>query len=131
MDKLSKDEIALRKAKKYIDTLPDYARRFFNKTKLKPSSIHVYSIEIAAFFDYLGTTSIKLNKISDLEKITPEVLEDYVEYLKSATKNGKKRNSSDRTIHRIICIHREITHRSGITDYFGFLCFSCYQLVDV
>lgn len=104
MDKLSKDEIALRKAKKYIDALPDYARRFFNKTKLKPSSIHVYSIEIAAFFDYIGTTSIKLNKISDLEKITPEVLEDYVEYLKSATKNGKKRNSSDRTIHRIICI---------------------------
>ena len=58
--------------------MPEFARRFFNDKKqtFKASSYYAYALELKEFFDYLGTTSYDIDKmkISDMGKITPEVL---------------------------------------------------------
>ena len=94
MDKLSKEQLQLNKANKMIDDhMPEFARRFFNDKKqtFKASSYYAYALELKKFFDYLGTTSYDIDKmkISDMGKITPEVIEEYVEYLRSASVKGK------------------------------------------
>lgn len=126
MDKLSKDQIKIEKTYQIINTrMPDFSMRFFNSMEgiLKPSSLYIYSIDIAAFFDYLGSTSCNIKKmnIRDLSKISPEVIEDYVEFVRSSTTNNRKKQPSDNTIHRIICI------LSAFFDYYfknGFILFN-------
>ncbi|WP_022774017.1 tyrosine-type recombinase/integrase [Butyrivibrio sp. AE2015] len=107
MDKLSKDQIQLKKANGIIDDqMPEFARRFFadKKHSLKASSYYAYALELKEFFDYLGSSFNKENmKISDLDKITPEVIEDFVEYLRCATVNGKPKVSSNMTLKRKLC----------------------------
>ena len=108
MDKLSKDQLQLNKANRMIDDhMPEFARRFFNEKKqtFKASSYYAYALELKEFFDYLGTTSYDIDKmkISDMGKITPEVIEEYVEYLRSASVKGKPKVSSDQTLKRKLC----------------------------
>ena len=88
MDKLSKEQILMNKANHIIDKhMSDYAKRFFNfkKQSFKVGSYYAYALELKEFFDYLGTTSYDIKKmnISELGKITPEVIEEYVEFLRS------------------------------------------------
>ena len=105
MDKLSKEQILMNKANHIIDKhMPDYAKRFFNfkKQSFKVGSYYAYALELKEFFDYLGTTSYDIKKmnISELGKITPEVIEEYVEFLRSSTVKGKAKISSDQTLKR-------------------------------
>lgn len=126
MDKLSKDQIQLNKANRMIDEqMPEFARRFFTyrKHSLKASSYYAYALEFKEFFDYLGSTSfnIKEMKISDLDKITPEVIEDFVEYLRCATVKGKPKLSSNQTLKRKLCA------LSSFFDYYfqeGFITYN-------
>ena len=126
MDKLSKDQLQLNKANRMIDDhMPEFARRFFNDKKqtFKASSYYAYALELKEFFDYLGTTSYDIDKmkISDMGKITPEVIEEYVEYLRSATVKGKPKVSSDQTLKRKLCA------LSSFFDYYfqkGFIAFN-------
>ena len=108
MDKLSKDQIQLNKANQMIDThMPEFAKRFFNykKQTFKASSYYAYALELKEFFDYLGTTSYDVNrmKIAELNNITPEIIEEYVEFLRSSKANGKSKVSSDQTLKRKLC----------------------------
>ena len=126
MDKLSKDQLKLDKAYKIINTrMPDFAIRFFKDMErdLKPSTLYVYSVDIAAFFDYLETISFNNNKmnINDLSLITSEVIEDYIEYLGFTAKQSRKKGLSDNTIHTIVCI------LSSFFDYYfknGFIIYN-------
>ena len=54
-------------------------------------------------------------------KITPEVIEEYVEYLRSASVKGKPKVSSDQTLKRKLCA------LSSFFDYYfqeGFIAFN-------
>jgi len=110
MDKLSKDLIQLEKVNNLIELhMPDFARRFFNdkKKELMVSSIYVYSIDLSEFFDYLGTTSYDIDKmkLSDLKNITPEIIEEYVEYLRTQTTDkGNHKVNSDQTVKKKLCV---------------------------
>jgi site-specific recombinase XerD len=126
MDKLSKDQIQLNKANRMIDEhMPEFARRFFNDKKytFKASSYYAYALDLNEFFDYLGTTSFTINsmKLSDLSKISPEVIEEYVEYVRSATVKGKPKVSSGYTLKRKLCV------LSSFFDYYfqkGFIIYN-------
>ena len=110
MDKLSKDLIQLEKVNNLIELhMPDFTRRFFNdkKKELMVSSIYVYSIDLSEFFDYLGTTSYDIDKmkLSDLKNITPEIIEEYVEYLRTQTTDkGNHKVNSDQTVKKKLCV---------------------------
>ena len=126
MDKLSKDLISIQKTNRMIDEhMPEFARRFFNEKKntLMASSLYAYSLELSEFFDYLGTTSYDIGKmnISDLEKITPAVIEEYVEHLRTSTVDGKLNITSEKTLKRKLCA------LSSFFDYYfqeGFIVFN-------
>ena len=125
MDKLSKDQIAYSKADIYIrERMPEFAKRFFKYKKeiLKPSSYYVYAIDIAYFFDYLKNTNRFNNmKLSDLSRITPEVIEEYIADTRTISfKNGKK-VVSNRTERRKICI------LSSFFDYYDKMDFIPYN----
>ncbi len=80
MDKLSKDQIKIEKTYKIINTrMPDFSMRFFNSMEgiLKPSSLYIYSIDIAAFFDYLGSTSCNIKKMNFSVKSQKRTLKCY------------------------------------------------------
>ena len=126
MDKLSKEQILMNKANHIIDKhMPDYAKRFFNfkKQSFKVGSYYAYALELKEFFYYLGTTSYDIKKmnISELGKITPEVIEEYVEFLRSSTVKGKAKISSDQTLKRKLCA------LSSFFDYYsreGFIAYN-------
>jgi len=109
MDKLSpKDQNTYSKANKYInERMPEFAQRFFKDKKnlLKPNSYYAYSIELANFFDHLKSTGLFNDPmmLSELSKVTPEIIENYVEKTKMITCKGVKRQISDKTEHRKIC----------------------------
>ncbi len=127
MDKLSKEQIQLNKVNRMIDEhMPEFARRFFNdrKNDLMVSSIYAYALELSEFFDYLDTTFYKIDKmkVSNLKDITPEIIEEYVEILRtSTTVKGNPKISSDMTI------KRKLGALSSFFDYFfykGFIPFN-------
>ncbi|MBO4912964.1 MAG: tyrosine-type recombinase/integrase [Butyrivibrio sp.] len=125
MDKLSKDEIVYNKAEMYIrERMPEFAKRFFKYKKdiLKPSSYYIYAIDIAYFFDYLKDNDRFPNmKLSDLSKITTDVIEEYIANTRTLPyKNGKK-VISDRTERRKICI------LSSFFDYYAQMDFIPYN----
>ncbi len=125
MDKLSKDQLTIQKANRMIDEhMPEFARRFFNDKKqtIKASSYYAYTLELKEFFDYLGTSSYDISKmkLSDINKITSEVIEEYVEYLRSATVKGKPKLSSEQTLKRKLCALSsffDYYFREGFIDY--------------
>ena len=126
MDKLSKEQILMDKANQMIDEhMPEFARRFFNHKKqtFKAGSYYAYALELKEFFDYLGTMFFDINKmsISDLRMITPEVIENYIEYLRSGKVKGKTKIYSDQTLKRKLCA------LSSFFDYYsreGFIAYN-------
>ena len=128
MDKLSKDQIIYDKANKYIqDRMPEFAQRFFKAKKnvLKPNSYLAYAIEVAYFFDYLKDRKLfdLSMKMSDLSRITAEIIEDYVEDTRYITAGDVKKQISDRTEHRKICA------LSSFFDYYSKNDFILYNPV--
>ncbi len=86
------------------EKLPGFASRYFNyNMELKaPGTLYGYALDLTAFFDYLGSMSIKVDKmvISDLDKITPSLIEDFLEYSKTYVEQGKVIERSDCAIKR-------------------------------
>ena len=129
MDKLSKDQIIYNKANEYIqERMPEFAHRFFNEKKkvLKPNSYLAYATEVAFFFDYLKDRNLfdGSMKMSELSRITPELIEDYVESTRSITVGGITKQISDRTEHRKICA------LSSFFDYYSKNDFILYNPVS-
>ena len=66
------------------DKLPGFASRYFkaNMDIKAPRTLYRYAIDLASFFCYLETISLETKKltVSDLNKITPQIIEDYLDY---------------------------------------------------
>ncbi len=75
--------------------MPEFAQRFFREKKniLKPRSYQAYAIEVAYFFDYLNDRKLfdLSMKMSDLSRITDEIIEDYGEDTRYITVGGVKK----------------------------------------
>ncbi len=133
MDKSSKDQIVIQKANRIIEmNMPDFARRFFNDkmNSLKANSYYGYALDLREFFDYLGETSYTIcsMKLSDLNRITPEVIEEYVEHLRTTLFNGKPKISSDQSLKRKLCV------MSSFFNYYfqqGFIVFNPISKVEI
>ena len=109
--------------------------QLINKCKMVALTSSLFVMLVAFYnlsMDKLSKDQLQLNKanriydidkmkISDMGKITPEVIEEYVEYLRSATANGKPKVSSDQTLKRKLCA------LSSFFDYYfqeGFIAFN-------
>ena len=86
------------------EKLPGFASRYFNHNMdLKtPGTLYGYAMDLTAFFEYLGEMSFNVDKmvISDLDKITPSLIEDFLEYSKTYIEQGKVIERSDCAIKR-------------------------------
>ncbi len=72
------------------DELPGFASRYFNHNmSLKtPRSLYGYTLDLKYFFQYLETIglSIKDMLLKDLDQITPQIIEDFLEYSRTHSK---------------------------------------------
>ena len=90
----SQDDIrTIEKVKQIVrERFPGFASRYFNYNMyLKvPKSLYGYALDLTSFFDYLETINyIPLNMtLRDLEEITPQIIEDYLEYSRTHSKTG-------------------------------------------
>ncbi len=67
--------------------LPDFASRYFkaNMEIKAPRTLYGYALDLKSFFEYLDSIDFKVNtmKISDMDKISPEIIENYLEFSES------------------------------------------------
>ena len=86
------------------ESLPGFASRYFkaNMDIKVPRTLLGYAYDLVAFFEFLETLSFDKNKmtIADLDKITPEIVEDYLHYSREYVDNGEVKTRSDAAIHR-------------------------------
>ncbi len=83
----SQDDINVIKKVNMIvqDKLPEFASRYFkaNMDIKTPRTLYGYATDLTSFFEYLeyrdtDSFDVKLMGISDLNKIDPSVIEDYL-----------------------------------------------------
>ncbi len=97
----SQDDIQVLKKVNMIvkENLPGFASRYFsyNMDIKTPRTLWGYAIDLTSFFEYLETISFHVDKmvISDLDSITPEIIENYLEHSKMFMDNGKMKTRSD------------------------------------
>lgn len=96
-ENLSTQEVL--KLRKLQKQLPSFLRSFFNSVSSKSSSrtATAYAYDLIVFFRYifeehkdLGGTNTKDLELSDLEKISAEDIEDFLNYLSFYVKNNSK-----------------------------------------
>ena len=100
MSRSNDDVMIIEKVKLIVkEKLPGFASRYFNDkmSKMMPRSLYGYAHDLTAFFDYLGTRSFDIGKmiLRDLDRITPQIIEDYLEFSRNPTgKSSVKKRSS-------------------------------------
>ncbi len=66
------------------ENLPGFASRYFsyNMDLKTPRTLYGYALDLKLFFEYLEQVSCKVDKmtIKDLETITPDIIENYLEF---------------------------------------------------
>ena len=94
------DDIRITEKVKQIvkDKLPGFASRYFNdnlSTKT-PRSLYGYALDLTVFFDYLSSMDYNIPQmtIDDLNKITPQIIENYMFYIQTYMKNGSRKEAS-------------------------------------
>ena len=105
MDKSKTDINMLQKVNMIVsEKLPGFASRYFsNNMDLKtPGTLYGYALDLSAFFEFLETRSISVRKmvISDMDRITPSMIEDFLEYSKKYMVQGKVVERSDCAVRR-------------------------------
>ena len=114
----SNDDINILKKVNMIvqDKLPGFASRYFraNMDIKTPRTLYGYAIDLTSFFCYLETISFETKKmtISDLNKITPEIIEDYLDYSLEYVEKGEVKTRSEASV------HRRYSSLSSFLDYF-------------
>ena len=100
------EEIRILEKTKLIvrDKLPGFASRYFrdNVSLKAPGSLYGYALDLKSFFEYLETIGYQVKKMTleDLESITPENIEDYLEYVRNHIKPTTKAGNSTSGLHR-------------------------------
>ena len=101
----------IRKLREVLKTLPAFAKDYFRAieptTSTKTRISYAYDFRI--FFQFLISQNPSLAKIgipnlnvSVLDQLNPIDIEEYMEYLKYYTYNGKQYSNDERGIHRKI-----------------------------
>ena len=102
----SEDDIKILKKVNTIvkEKFPGFASRYFshNMDIKTPRTLWGYAIDLTSFFEYLETVSFHVDKmvISDLDKITPEIIENYLQSSRTFMDNGKVKTRSDAAVKR-------------------------------
>ena len=124
----SQDDIYVREKVNMLvqDKLPEFASRYFkaNMDVKTPRTLYAYAIDLASFFEYLEyreTDSLdrKCMVISDLNRITSSIIEDYLYFSREYSDNGKKRIRSDAAIRRrysSLSSFLEFYYKKGMID---------------
>lgn len=107
----SQDDIQVLKKVNMIvkENLPGFASRYFsyNMDLKTPRTLYGYALDLKLFFEYLEQVSCKVDKmtIKDLETITPDIIENYLEFSYSHyDKNGDLKKCSDAAVKRKYCV---------------------------
>ncbi len=98
------------KLRELIHDLPPYTREFFRGIELKTSSRTriAYAYDLRVFFNYLHTNNSVFSgkdtaeiTLSDLEKLKPVDIEEYLDYLKVySSKNGRTTSNELQSVKR-------------------------------
>lgn len=99
MTRSDDDQRTIEKVKQIVkDHFPGFASRYFNYNMyLKaPRSLYGYALDLKSFFEFLESIdfTVKSMNLSDLERITPQIIEDYLEYCRTYVKNGVRKEMS-------------------------------------
>ena len=98
------------------EKLPEFASRYFhhNLDIKTPLTLYGYALDLAAFFKFLESISFPIDQmtIRDLGKITPQIIEDYLEYSRVYTVNGVTKERS------LCAISRRYSTLSSFFTYF-------------
>ncbi len=86
------------------EKLPGFASRYFNHYMdvKAPGTLYGYAIDLVSFFDYISSVSINTDEmvVSDMDKITPDVIENYLEHSKTYMEKGLVKTRSDSAVKR-------------------------------
>ena len=99
MNRYQDDIRTIEKVKQIVnERFPDFASRYFNYNMyLKaPRSLYGYALDLTSFFEFLESIAYKADSmnIGDLKGITPQIIEDFLEYSRTYYKNGEKKERS-------------------------------------
>jgi len=105
MNRSLEDSRLIEKVNKIVsDRFPGFASRYFNHCMdtMTPNSLYNYTLDMTVFFRYLESIDYKIDimTLKDLEGITPQVIEDYLEYVSTCKKDGITVESSSCTVTR-------------------------------
>ena len=108
MNRLQDDANTLAKVNKIVqERLPSFASRYFkdNIHSKAPRTLLAYARDLTEFFDFLEIKNFEVKKmnISGLNKITPEIIEDYLDYIQELKTRGHIKYRSYATIKRKYC----------------------------
>lgn len=108
MNRLQDDANTLEKVNKIVqEKLPGFASRYFkdNIHSKAPRTLWAYARDLIEFFDFLEIKNFEVKKmnISDLNKIKPSIIEDYLDYIQELKTRGSVKYRSDATIKRKYC----------------------------
>ena len=105
----SQDDINVIKKVNMIvqERLPKFASRYFkaNMEVKTPRTLYGYAVDLTSFFEYLEDTNEKSFEtarmsISDLNKVSASIIEDYLDYSRTYMDNGETKMRSDSAIKR-------------------------------
>lgn len=110
------------KLRELLDEMPDFCREFFRGVENQTSSITriSYAYDLKLFFEYLLHYSQKFKNrqdvkefvLSDLEKLSPTDIEEYLEYLSYYVKDNKEHTNDEAGL------KRKITSLRSFYNYF-------------
>ena len=117
MNRYQNDIRTLEKVKVIVkENLPGFAARYFgdNLNQKAPGTLLGYALDLKGFFEYLETISCRTDKMTlqDLDKISPQIIEDYLEYCKTYRAHGVVKERS------VCAICRRYSSLSSFFSYF-------------
>ena len=124
MTKSYNDKQPIKKVNAYVQKrLPECTSRYFkaNIGVKSPRTLYEYAVDLADFFKYLESSSFDVNKmtISDLDMITPEIIENYMEYSREYRVNNEVKTRSNEALRHRLC---------AISSFFEY--YSRYEMIS-
>ena len=117
MNRHDDDIRIMEKVKQIISSkLPGYASRYFNDNwdKKVPRTLYGYALDLKAFFEYLESISKPISKMTleDLNSVTVQIIENYMEHIRTYAQNGSRKETS------VAGLHRKYASLSAFFNYY-------------
>ena len=100
------DDIRIMEKVKQIvkNKLPGFASRYFNDNRDKkvPRTLYGYALDLTSFFEYLESVCKPISEMTldDLNCVTSQTIEDYMEHIRTYIQNGSRKETSAAGQHR-------------------------------